>query len=384
MTPRSLTKGSLALCLAALLPACTPAALRAPAITAATMIVEGRAQGLDLQDPLEIDADMVAQVEAAVGHRGTQEQRLRYLLRYLNDAGYVHFQYLPHRSLTARQAFRERRGDCIAYTHLFLALARQIGIPAYFVHVRQVKNYYERAGWFFTSSHVAVGVGRGPTAVIIDFSKELSAWWLSVYETIDDGAALALFYNNVAVEQMVAGQRSSAERLFRFLLAREPEIPELYNNLGVLLNRDRRHTEALAFLEAGMGRFPSYEPFFTNALTAARGAGRPDIVARLEKEGKSIEQSDPFFLFAKGLSFYQDAHFDLAASELSRAHDAKPDSSVILAWLARAYLTAERREPGLQAFRRLQATARSGTETETQLIADLQQQFPFLRDTRRD
>ena len=348
--------------------------------TAATMIREGRAQGLALEDPLQVDAEMVQQVDDAVGHHGTQEERLRYLHRYLSDAGYVNFQYLPERSLTARQAFRERRGDCIAYTNLFLALARQIGIRAYFVHVNQVKNYYERDGWSFTSSHVAVGAGRGPTAVIIDFSREVSDWWLSVYDTIEDSAALALFYNNVAVQRMVEGRRPEAEHLFRFLLARAPEVPELYNNLGVLLNRDHRHAEALTFLEAGLLRFPTYEPFFTNALTAARGAGRVDLVRDLEKKGKSVEQADPFFLFAKGLSFFQDAHFDLAASELSRAHDAKPDSPVILAWLARAYLSGDRREAGLAAFRSLQATSPPGAR----LVSDLQQQFPFLLQARAD
>ena len=382
MLARSLSRllGSLALACAALLPACAPPAARVPSITAATMIAEGRAQGLDLEDPLELDAAMVAEVEEAVGHSGTQELRLRYLHRYLNDAGYVNFQYMPNRSLTARQAFRERRGDCIAYTHLFLALARQIGIPAYFVHVKQVKNYYERAGWSFVSSHVAVGAGRGPTAIVFDFSHEISDWWLSIYDTMDDGAALALFYNNVAVERMIDGRRTDAEQLFRFLLARAPTVPELYNNLGVLLNRESRHAEALALLQAGLLRFPGYEPFFTNALTAARGAGRPDLVARFQKEGKSVEESDPFFLFAKGMSFYHDASFDLAASELARAHDAKQDSPVILAWLARAYFAADRREPGLQAFRLLQETAPPGTR----LVEDLQQQFPFLRQTRAD
>ena len=365
---------------AALLGGCITAPTRPASITAATMIREGRAQGLDLEDPLQTDAEMIKEVEDAVGHHGTQEDRLRYLHRYLSDAGYVNFQYLPERSLTARQAFRERRGDCIAYTNLFLALARQIGVRAYFVHVNQVKNYYERDGWSFTSSHVAVGAGHGPTAVIIDFSREISDWWLSVYETIEDSAALALFYNNVAVQQMVEGQRPEAERLFRFLLARAPELPELYNNLGVLLNRDHRHAEALTFLEAGMERFPTYEPVFTNALTSARGGGRPDLVRDLQKKGKSAAQADPFFLFAKGLSFYQDAHFDLAASELSRAHDAKPDSPVILAWLTRAYLTADRREPGLASFRRLQATV----PPVTRLISDLQKQFPFLVPARAD
>src|SRR6185295_16496717 len=115
----------------------------------------------------------------------------------------------------------------------------------------------------------------------------------------------------------------------------------------------QRHAEALAFLEAGMKRFPTYEPFFTNALTSARGAGRPDLVRALQTKERNVTHADPFFLFAKGLSFFQDASFDLAASELARAHDAKPDSPVILAWLARAYLTGDRREPGLVAFRRL-------------------------------
>lgn len=364
----------LSVCVATVLPGCAAWSTHPTSITTATIIREGRAQGLDLEDPLEIDGAMIKEIDEAVGHHGTQEYRLRYLHRYLSDYGYVNFQYLPERSLTARQAFRERRGDCIAYTNLFLALARQIGIPAYFVHVNQVKNYYERAGWLFTSSHVAVGAGSGPNAVIIDFSHEISDWWLSVYETIDDGAALSLFYNNVAVQQMVDGRRAEAEKLFRFLLAREPSVPELYNNLGVLLNRDSRPTEALAFLQAGMSRFPTYEPFFTNALTSARGAGRPDLVRDLEKKGKTAEQADPFFLFAKGLSFFQDAQFDLAASELARAHDAKPDSPAILAWLARAYLTGHRREPGVAAFRELQATAPHGTH----LVSDLQQQFPFL------
>jgi tetratricopeptide (TPR) repeat protein len=372
--------GVVGLSAAMVLPGCAATAARPASITTATMIREGRAEGLDLEDPLEIDAAMIKEVDDAVGHHGTQEYRLRYLHRYLNDAGYVNFQYLPERSLNARQAFRERRGDCIAYSVLFLALARHIGIPAYFVHVNQVKNYYERGGWSFTSSHVAVGAGRGPSAVIIDFSREISDWWLSVYETIDDAAALALFYNNVAVQQMVDGQRPEAERLFRFLLARTPDVPELYNNLGVLLNRDHRHAEALTFLEAGMSRFPTYEPFFTNALTSARGAGRSDLVRELEKRGKSVEQSDPFFLFAKGLSFFQDAHFDLAASELSRAHQAKPDSPVILAWLARAYLRGDRREPGVAAFRQLQASSPPGTR----LVSDLQQQFPFLLAARAD
>ena len=107
---------------------------------------------------------------------------------------------------------------------------------------------------------------------------------------------------------------------------------------------------------------------------------RPDLVRELEKKGRSVELADPFFLFARGLSFFQDEHFDLAASELARAHEAKPDSPVILAWLARAYLTGDRREPGLAAFHRLQQSS----PPATRLVRDLEQQFPFLAPVRAD
>lgn len=58
----------------------------------------------------------------------------------------------------------------------------------------------------------------------------------------------------------------------------------------------------------------------------------------------------------------------------------EPDSPAILAWRARAYLTGDRREPGVAAFRQLQATAPRGTR----LVTDLQQQFPFLLPARAD
>src|SRR6185369_1811037 len=179
-----------------------------------------------------------------------------------------------------------------------------IGLDAYFVHVREVQNYYERAGWFFVSSHVAVGFGSGPSAEVIDFSKEITDWKLALYRTISDDAALALYYNNVAVDHMVNGKPDDAEKLLRFWLKREPEVAELYNNLGVLLNRQKRYGEALPLLQEGIRRFPTYQPLLTNGLTAARGSNRPDLVTWFEQTGQGAEYEDPFFLFGQAMNFY--------------------------------------------------------------------------------
>lgn len=375
-SPRS--RGSSSLCalavgFASLSSACASAS-PPRAVTAAERITEARAEGIELENPLELDEDMKRAVDRSVGGHSDPASRLRHLARYLTESGFVNFQYLPNQSLTARQAFRQRRGDCMAYTNLFLAMARHLGINAYFVHVRDVQNYYERAGYFFVSSHVAVGYGQGPEAVVIDFAKEISDWKLSLYSAISDGAALALYSNNVAVDHMLSGRGRQAERLLRFWLAREPNVAELYNNLGVLLNRRNRHEEALRALLEGMRRFPSYEPLFTNGLTAARGAGRPELAREFEERGQEIEHSDPFFLFARAMRFYHDDRYAEAAPLLEQARRRKPDSPVIVAWLTRAYLAAGRRAEGLEMFERIKAMAPA-----QKLVRDLREQFPELR-----
>lgn len=354
------------------LSACAPQAA-APPTTAARIVVEARAEGITLVDPLALDRDTLAEVDRVVPHLGTPALRLKALLAFLNDRGYVNFQYTPGRSLTAREAARERRGDCMAYAHLFAALSRRMGLPTYFVHVTEVRNYYERAGWFFVSSHVAVGHGEGPNTVVVDLTREINDWKLAFYEPIDDGAALALYYNNVAVDAMTAGRTAEAERLFRFFLDREPTVVELHNNLGVLLNRTGRHEEALNVLTRGIARFPTYEPLYTNAIRAARALGLAEVAAFHERRGQEISQGDPYFLFARALSLYEREKYALAARTFARAADAKPDSPVILAWLARAHLSAGEREKGVEAFTRAQRLS-----PNERILRELLQQYPEL------
>jgi tetratricopeptide (TPR) repeat protein len=344
------------------------------AMSSAHLRAEARAEGLRLSDPLELDPDVAAAAAKSVGFIGTPQGRVHSLLTYLNDRGYMHFEYLPNRSLTAREAFREHRGDCMAYTNLFVALARHLGMPAYFVHVTEVSHYYERGGWFFVSSHVAAGVGVGPDTVVVDFAHEISDWRLAMYEAIDDGAALALFYNNAAVELMTSGRTADAEHLFRFLLEREPSVVELYNNLGVLLNRKGDHEGALRVLDRGLARFPTYEPLFTNALRAADGLKRPDLVASYARRGQDIATSDPYFLFARAMAHFGASRFDAAAEQFARASDKKPDSPVILAWLARSYLSAGKRREGQEAYARARRLA-----PDAPVLTDLAREFPELR-----
>lgn len=359
----------------------SPAAPRARAKTAAAprrtgtaaLIHEARARGIDVEDPLTIEPEILRDADETVGRWGAPDERLRRLVGYLNDAHRLGFQYAPNLSLTASQAYRERRGDCIAYTNLFIALSRHLGLPTYYVHVSEVLSHYEHRGLFFTSSHVAVGYGSGPSAVVIDFTKSTSDWKLAIYRGVDDATAAALYYNNLAVDAMMNGKLDEAERMLRFLVEKKPEVEETYNNLGVLLNRKAKYQEALSVLQRGMKAVPAYKPLYTNGLVAARGAKRADLAKNFEQRGQEIEDRNPYFLFARGMSLFQSGELDRAAEELERAARVKPDSAVIFAWLARARLTAGRVDEGREAAEKARRLA-----PDSLVLRDLEAEFPDL------
>jgi tetratricopeptide (TPR) repeat protein len=340
-------------------------------VETASLVQEARARGLKVEDPLTIEPGILKEADEAVGRWGNPFERLRRVVAYLNDTNRLGFQYAPNLSLTASQAFRERRGDCIAYTNLFVAISRHVGLPTYYVHVSEVLSHYEHRGLFFTSSHVAVGYGSGPSAVVVDFTKSTTDWKLAIYRAVDDATAAALYYNNLAVDAMMGGKLDEAEEMLRFLIEKKPEVEETYNNLGVLLNRRAKYQDALSVLQKGMKAFPAYKPLYTNGLVAARGAKRSDLEKDFEQRGQEIEDRNPYFLFARGMSLYQSGELDQAAEELQRAAQMKPDSAAIYAWLARICLTAGRIEEGLAAAGEVRKLA-----PDSKVLRDLEAEFP--------
>lgn len=338
---------------------------------APSLIAEAKAAGLELRNPIDLSAEAVHHLRETVGVEGTEVDRIRRLVRYLTEPTGLDFQYSSNATLSAEAAYRARQGDCMAYSNLLTAGARALGVQTNFVYVSEVPIYYQHQGLFFVSSHIAVGVGDGAYQKVYDFVSEQTDWKLALYQRLSDRQALALYYNNLAVDQMLSGHEDEAEKLLSFLLVREPVVKELYSNLGVVRMRRGDYKGALDILEQGIQHFPEYQPLYTNAITAAKRAGNASRAAELEKKGSEIAGKDPYFRFAMGLSAYQNAEYDTAAAEFEAASKALPDSIVIWAWLARAHLSGEHAREGREALRRLREL-----DPNHPLLVELEQQFP--------
>lgn len=365
---------------------CVPKSPKQVVLTADELLNQAQSAGLTLENPFALNDEIRAEVDKDVGRRGTAFERVQRITRFMHDRGYLNFKYDADTTLTACQAFESRRGNCLAYTNLFVGIARYLKVPVYFVYVSDVGGYFEKDGLFFVSSHMAIGfdmgeVGAGPGMykAVVDLSGQISATpSLYRFEAIDDASAVAYFYNNVAVEHMLKGDTAYAERLLRFLLEEKPRMKEIYNNLSVVQLRKGEAREALKTLRQAMEMYPSYPPFYTNAVQAANAVGNHALAERLEEEGRRVASRNPSFLFNQGLDRYDKKDYEGAADYFKRALKYMPNSPFLYAYLAKACLSGGKVKEGLDAFATSQEIYPNNPSLEK-----LRKQFPELAQVPR-
>ncbi len=356
---------------------CAPQQPRTPLTSdAVALLVDAKRGGLPIQDPSVMDAEMRRAMDDEVGRGGSPRERVDRLRRWLHD-GERAFVHDPGFTVDARTSFRERRGGCMAHAILFVTLARYLGVEAYYVHALTAREFADRGEGLVAMTHVAIGYEDASVDRIVDIWIPIDDWRLVRYERIDDTSALALFYSNLAVEEMRDGHLAAAERLLRFLSARAKDVAETRSNLAAVLVRQRRFAEALLVVRAAIAQFPTFKPLYTNGYLAAIGAGDDAQAEELAARGRELIDDDPIFLVARGVSDYERGRFAQAAKSFERARSDKGDSVVIQAWLVRAYVAAGDARSGAQAFERAWSLAPNDPR-----LARLAEEHPELKPAR--
>lgn len=343
-----------------------------------TWLQEGVAQGLPMENPLALRPETVEKIRVEASTGGSERTQMRRLVRYLVDDDGLAFHYRPTRTLGAEQAFSAREGDCMSYALLYVAAARSLGLHVHFVRITQVPVYWEENGRFFTSSHIAVAHGHDTwvgEAMVVDFSAtHTSAWRFALYDELDDETALVLFFSNRAVELLLQEKVGRAEALLQHLLDHGPPVAEVFNNLGIVLMHENRPEEAVELYARAIRLFPSFVPLYSNGVSAASSIGRRDLAEQWASAGRKIAQGSPAFSFAEGMLAFRRKSYSAAATHFERALEIQPDDLTLLAWTARAHLSAGELGPGQIHIQRMRHQKFS--ETQRTLLGDLQREFP--------
>ena len=221
--------------------------------------------------------DAMREFVAGLGDGPLDSARFRGLMERMRSGGYALSGYDPYANLSARDAFAEKRGNCLTYTSLFIAFARELGFEASYQLVDVPPDYDSVNGMVVLNKHVNARVdhipGRG--SVTVEFSEEFASG-IHDRRIVDDTFALASHYNNLAFSDDMAGDERGAFVYLKKAIDLTPRNPDLWTNLGVFHARRGHFDYAISGYRRALD-LDAYHGAAMRGLANAYGAlGRDD------------------------------------------------------------------------------------------------------------
>ncbi len=231
----------------------------------------------------------------------SREQRLQSLVAMIFSSQGMDLQYDANATYTVSEIWQQRRANCLAFTLMFVTLAREAGIKARVQEVDRVVSWYQDQdqGVVYSVGHVNASVlvdGRNGT---VDLDRNV------LYDRrgphpITTERALAHFYNNRGAERLAAHDRTGAQAFFDAALAQDPSFAAAWNNIGVLRSRGGNLAEARRALEIALRLEPGHDSALSNAAALYRQQGLTAQASGLERQLRSAQREDPFVQYMLG------------------------------------------------------------------------------------
>jgi Flp pilus assembly protein TadD len=289
---------------AALLAAAGCAAARsgAPADTVRDTMRLLRSRGVDpstLVVPHAITEEMRAWVHQQVPDATPKDQRLGRLLSALVDPSGLQLIYEGRHTSTAAEAFANRRANCLAFTSLFVGLAREIGVPVVYLDVDDIEKFEKEGDLVVVSGHVSAGYNTGSEMKILDFSAAPTAQYRKVHP-ISDLTATSLFYSNRGAEALRAGRNEEAMDWLRKAVAIDPELGRAWINYGVGLRRLGDEAGAEKAYRTALEVEPTAVSAYQNLAGLLRAHGHDSEAVDLLALSERLGTRNPFIYLSLG------------------------------------------------------------------------------------
>jgi Flp pilus assembly protein TadD len=292
---------------------------------------------VDEEAVLAVSAEMQGFLNAHVARTAGRVTRLRQLAYAIVGEGRFGLKY-DETTRTASETFRTRRGNCLSFSNMFVAMARRVGLDVDYQEVDVPPDWSFKDDAFVLNRHVNVRVDLGKDGEhVVDFNMDD---FRTTYDrrTISDARALAHFYNNMAVERMQAGDTASALLYFRRATGHDPLFSPAWTNLGILYWRKGHpaHAEAayLQALKADGGDLVA----MSNLANLYERQGDQNRAAMYRNRVTDHRQRNPYYRFQLAREAFQAEDYDAAISHLNYAIRRKKNEDQFCFLLGMSYM----------------------------------------------
>ena len=274
---------------------------------------------IDGAEVLAVSPAMRAFLAEHVDRRASDAIKLHQLADAIINRGSFGLEH-DESTRTAGETFDLRRGNCLSFSNLFVALAREAGLEARFQEVDVPPDWTMRNEAFILNRHVNVSVDLGSAGTrAVDFN---TYDFRTSYDRrlISDTRALAHYFNNMGVEAMQAGETAAALAYYRkAIVDNGREFAPAWTNLGILYMRGGHaaHAEA-AFLQALVSD-PGHEVAMSNLVSLYDHLGDVERAELYRRKVTRHRNKNPYYRFQLGREAFLARDYERAIPHLKFA-----------------------------------------------------------------
>ncbi len=276
--------------------------------------------------PFEIDDEIRQLARDVTRNAPSDSEKVRAIVEAITSlAGFsVSYDWLSNK--TAKEVFREGKGNCLAYTNLFVGMARAVGVEAVYADVKFTERVTREAEIIVKSTHITAAVTLGSGSTLIDFTSNPERKY-TAFKVIDDLEAIANFYNNQGflygyfTESANAGFDPQVKEMEMYRLALEilPNFAKSRNNLGVALRRCGRMDEAIEQYRLALEQDPRYVEARSNLGTAYYSQGLTEKALAEYRLASEYAGSDGYVHQRLGVTLFRLGRYEEAIKQFRKA-----------------------------------------------------------------
>lgn len=289
-------------------------------------------------DPLLLSNEIKALIDSAIDPRDGEETRVEKLQEVLYGEDQLAITYSDVKTHTAIEAFNAREGNCLSVMNLYVAMARYANVDAQFQTVDVQPNWDRRGDLLVLSQHInATGKFNVQRRYVVDFTPEIALQQLTS-SVVTDLQARALYFNNLGVEELIAGNDDESLVYFKNSLFLDAEQSITWNNIGTTYNRLGNPEFAEYSYQKAFELDGRNATAVNNLVKFYRRMGKSSLAREYEIAIERFNNRNPYYHFALGNVAYSQNDLRAARIAFRKALSLKKEEPDFYSALAKVYL----------------------------------------------
>lgn len=253
------------------------------------------------------------------------------LVKSLFKKDYSSFDYDNSYTRSAYDTLDQRAGNCLSMVIMTAAIAKHFEIPFKYQNIKSTPVWDREGDLYLINGHINIRLMKdsgdlwstsyGPeseAAITIDFIPQATRRGIA-REVIDEARVVAMYYNNLAADEMVRDQWSQAYWLLREALLSDPGYSAAWNNLGVIYRHVGQDPLAEQAYQHALALNPNDNNAVSNLVLLLQGQERLAEMYEYQRQYDLAQLNNPFYYFDQAELAFQDGEFYEAISLYKKA-----------------------------------------------------------------